>query len=73
MYSPRLSDELIHQLWRLKQRTRIPMTKLLDRAVQNYLNSAAVNLSVSETEQKTDQKTELKTALNGQTKTVISS
>ena len=65
MYSPRLSDELIHQLWQLKQRTRIPMTKLLDQAVHNFLNSESVKQS--------DFETELKTDLKGQGKSVISS
>jgi hypothetical protein len=37
MYSPRIDEKLIPELYRLKQTTRKPMTKMVNEAVVEYL------------------------------------
>lgn len=37
MYSPKVKEELIPQLYRLKQTTKKPMTKIVNEAVIEYL------------------------------------
>lgn len=37
MYSPKVREELVIELYQLKQQTRIPMTKLVNEAVVEYL------------------------------------
>lgn len=36
-YTPALPADLVHRLWELKEASGIPMTKLLARAVENFL------------------------------------
>ena len=36
-YNPDIGDQLRHELWRLKQRTGIPMAKHLRAALRQYL------------------------------------
>lgn len=36
-YQPQLSNEAIHELWKLKERTGRPMTVLLEEAVRRYV------------------------------------
>ena len=44
MYTPKLSEALVRQLYLLKTKLKIPMTKLLDRAVQEYLTNNQLNM-----------------------------
>ncbi len=37
MYTPALSPTLVRKLYQLKQRRRLPMTRLLEEAVTEYL------------------------------------
>lgn len=37
MYSPKIDEKLIPELYRLKQKTKKPMTVLVNEAVVNYL------------------------------------
>jgi len=37
MYSPKIAEKLIPQLYRLKQTTKKPMTKMVNEAVIEYL------------------------------------
>ena len=37
MYSPKIEDDLVKQLYRLKQQIKIPMTKMVNEAVTEYL------------------------------------
>mgnify|MGYP001611673217 CR=1 FL=1 len=37
MYSPKVSEEFIPELFKLKQQSGKPMTKLVDEAVRKYL------------------------------------
>ena len=37
MYSPKIREDLIPRLWRLAQRRRMPMTKLVAEAVEECL------------------------------------
>ena len=37
MYSPKIKVDLVRQLYQLKQQTRIPMTKLVNEAIVEYL------------------------------------
>jgi len=37
-YSPQLPDQLVHALWRRKEATGVPMTRLLAEAVAQYLS-----------------------------------
>jgi hypothetical protein len=37
MYSPKIAERLIPQLYRLKQTTKKPMTKMVNEAVIEYL------------------------------------
>jgi predicted choloylglycine hydrolase len=37
MYSPRINPSLIKELYQLKQQTSMPMTKLVNEAVIEYL------------------------------------
>jgi predicted transcriptional regulator len=37
MYSPKIKDELVKNLYQLKMKTNIPMTKLVNEAVIEYL------------------------------------
>ena len=37
MYSPKISEQLIPQLYRLKLATRKPMTRLVNEAITEYL------------------------------------
>jgi hypothetical protein len=36
-YTPQLRPDLLHRLWEMKQKMGIPMTKLLDQAVEGFL------------------------------------
>jgi predicted DNA-binding protein len=36
-YQPQLSNEAIHELWKLKEKTGRPMTVLLEEAVRRYV------------------------------------
>jgi predicted DNA-binding protein len=36
-YQPQLSNEAIHELWKLKEQTGRPMTVLLEEAVRKYV------------------------------------
>jgi hypothetical protein len=38
MYSPKVSEDLIHRLYRQGQRLKRPMTKLVNEAVNRYLS-----------------------------------
>lgn len=38
MYSPKIKEELIPELYRLKQSTKKPMTTLVNEAIIEYLN-----------------------------------
>ncbi|MBI4595216.1 MAG: hypothetical protein HY730_02435 [Candidatus Tectomicrobia bacterium] len=44
MYSPMLSDDLIEKLYRIKEATKIPMTKLLDGIVRDALEDVEVEV-----------------------------
>ena len=37
MYSPKLSEETVHKLWKLKQICKKPMTKLAEELIQRGL------------------------------------
>ena len=37
MYSPKLSEETVHRLWKLKQVCKKPMTKLAEELIQRGL------------------------------------
>ncbi len=37
MYSPKIKDELVKNLYQLKMKTNTPMTKLVNEAVIEYL------------------------------------
>jgi hypothetical protein len=37
MYSPKIKDELVRSLYQLKLQTNMPMTKLVNEAVIEYL------------------------------------
>jgi len=37
MYSPKIKENLVVQLYHLKQQRKIPMTKLVNEAVEEYL------------------------------------
>lgn len=37
MYSPKIREELIYELYRLKQRTGRAMTKLVNDAIREYI------------------------------------
>lgn len=37
MYSPKIKEELIRELYKLKQQNKKPMTKLVNEAVTEYL------------------------------------
>ena len=37
MYSPKLSEETVHKLWKLKQVCKKPMTKLAEELIQRGL------------------------------------
>ena len=37
MYSPKITVDLVRQLYQLKQQTRTPMTKLVNEALVEYL------------------------------------
>ena len=37
MYSPKITVDLVRQLYQLKQQTRTPMTKLVNEAIVEYL------------------------------------
>jgi len=38
MYSPKVDERLIPELYRLKQTTKKPMTHLVNEAIREYLN-----------------------------------
>ena len=44
MYSPTLSDDLIQKLYRLKEATKVPMTRLLDGIVRDALEGVDVEI-----------------------------
>ncbi len=37
MYSPKINEELVKQLYKLKQQNRKPMTNMVNEAVTEYL------------------------------------
>ena len=39
-YRPRISSEHLQRLWRLKERTKKPITKLVDEALDYYFENA---------------------------------
>jgi len=39
MYSPKISPELIPELYKLARARKIPMTKLVDRIIKEYLKN----------------------------------
>ena len=46
MYSPKIKDELVRELYHLKHSTegkKIPMTKIVNKAVAEYLNRNKIN------------------------------
>lgn len=43
MYSPKINEELVIKLYRLKQRQKIPMTKMVNEAITEYLIRKEVN------------------------------
>ena len=45
-YSPKVREELIKMLYKLKHSTRgkPPMTKMVNEAVEDYLNKKGVNI-----------------------------
>ncbi|MBZ0183315.1 MAG: hypothetical protein K8F60_12735 [Melioribacteraceae bacterium] len=45
MYTPKLREDLVCALYRLKQVKKKPMTKLLNQAVEQYLYSNQTNMS----------------------------
>jgi hypothetical protein len=47
MYSPRLRDDQIHQLWKLVKIRKRPMTKVLWKIVDEYFQSHRQELSVT--------------------------
>jgi hypothetical protein len=40
IYRPRISSEHLQRLWRLKERTKKPITKLVDEALDYYFDNA---------------------------------
>lgn len=40
MYSPKIREDLIPRLYRLRQSMGVPMTKLVNQAIENYLQQA---------------------------------
>jgi predicted transcriptional regulator len=45
MYSPKIDEALVRQLYQLKQVERRPMTLLANEAIQQYLNNRSFNIS----------------------------
>jgi len=45
LYSPKVREDLVKKLYQLKQATpaKIPMTKIVNEAVEDYLNKKGVN------------------------------
>ena len=43
MYSPKIDEKLIPELYRLKQTTKKPMTKMVNEAVVEYLQKCKEN------------------------------
>jgi hypothetical protein len=47
MYSPKISEDLIHALYRIGKREKEPMTKVVDRflrkSITDYLNENAIS------------------------------
>lgn len=39
MYTPKLAENLIHRLYLLAQKRKVPMTRLVGEAVQRYLEA----------------------------------
>lgn len=37
MYSPKIDEKLIPELYKLKQKTKLPMTTLVNQAIAQYL------------------------------------
>ncbi|MCE1187623.1 MAG: ribbon-helix-helix domain-containing protein [Ignavibacteria bacterium] len=37
MYSPKIDEKLVRKLYKLKQQTKVPMTKMVNEAVITYL------------------------------------
>jgi len=37
MYSPKIKEEFIHQLFQVKEKTGKPMTKQVNEAIRDYL------------------------------------
>ncbi|MCF8421219.1 MAG: hypothetical protein K9G63_20270 [Melioribacteraceae bacterium] len=37
MYSPKIKEELVREIYKLKEETRRPMTKIVNEAVEEYL------------------------------------
>lgn len=46
MYSPKISEKMIPELYRLKLRTRKPMTHLVNEAIAEYLNKSKAEFEV---------------------------
>ena len=36
-YAPQIEHELLHQLWETKERTGIPISKLVNQAIRKFL------------------------------------
>ena len=51
MYSPKLSEETVHKLWKLKQLCKRPMTRLaeelIQRGLEGFVREAEQHFSVS--------------------------
>lgn len=45
MYSPKIDEALVRQLYQLKQVERRPMTLLANEAIQQYLTNKSFNIS----------------------------
>ncbi|MGE5620988.1 MAG: hypothetical protein ACM3U0_00310 [archaeon] len=40
MYSPKIKEELVKRLYRLKQSKKKPLTKLVNEAIEKYLKKS---------------------------------